>query len=141
MILCEIKDSVIRKIFTKGICIYIVYRVFNRPSVAAAVLQTHLEVSHWSFSSKSLKCHKSLTIRARELKLWENVHPPQHVTCDVSHVTCHVLHFNKKFKQSGEAYWWWVCYQHGLPCPVLYCPIFIKFLLPYTLHSPGCNGY
>ena len=28
--------------------------------------------------------------RARELKLWENVHPPQHVTCHVSCVTCHM---------------------------------------------------
>ena len=55
-----------------------------------------------------------------------NVHPPQHVTCHmsnvmchvscvmchVSHVTCHMSHF---FLQSGEAYWWRVCYQRSLP--------------------------
>ena len=45
-----------------------------------------------AFSSKSSKYHKSQTRRARELKFWENVHPPQHVTCHMPHVTCHVSH-------------------------------------------------
>ena len=31
-------------------------------------------------------------VRARELKFWENVHPPKHVMCHVSRVTCHVSH-------------------------------------------------
>ena len=35
-----------------------------------------------------------------------------HVTCHVSCVTCFLLLF---FLQSGEAYWWRVCYQQGLP--------------------------
>ena len=44
-----------------------------------------------------------------------------HVTCHVSHVTCHVSHvichffFFLFFGQSGQAYWWKVCYQQGLP--------------------------
>ena len=33
--------------------------------------------------------HQSQTIRVRELKFWENVHPPQHVTCHMSPVMCH----------------------------------------------------
>ena len=44
------------------------------------------------------------------------------VTCHVSHVTCHMSHFFFFlffffffFGQSGEAYWWRVCYQRGLP--------------------------
>ena len=50
-------------------------------------------------------------------------HPPNmsHVTCHVSHVTCHmsrvpcyVSHVFFFCWQSGEAYWWRVCYQRGL---------------------------
>ena len=50
-------------------------------------------VSHWSFSSKASKYHKLQTVRSRELKFWENVHPLKLVTCHISHVTCHVSHF------------------------------------------------
>ena len=32
----------------------------------------------------------------------------------MSQVTCHMSHFFF-FGQSGEAYWWRVCYQRGLP--------------------------
>ena len=95
----------------------------------------HLDVdspfSQSSFSSRYSWYHKSQTVRARELKFWENVHPPQtchmscvtcHVPCHVSDVTCHVSHvtflFFIIFGQSGEAYWWRVCYQWGLPCLV-----------------------
>ena len=35
---------------------------------------------------------KKQTVRARELKFWENVHPPQRVMCHVSCVMCHVSH-------------------------------------------------
>ena len=38
-------------------------------------------------------------------------------TCHVSHVTCHFFFF----AQSGEAYWWRICYQQGLPCLVSFC--------------------
>ena len=73
--------------------------VFNRPSVAGAVLQTVSKLinwllTYWSFYSQYLGHHKSQTVRARELKLGENVHPPMchmsHVTCHMSHVKCHV---------------------------------------------------
>ena len=40
------------------------------------------------------------------------------VMCHVSHVTCHVSHVTFFFffcGQSGEAYWWRVYYQRGLP--------------------------
>ena len=33
-----------------------------------------------------------------------------HMSRHVSRVTCHMF-----FGQSGEAYWWRVCYQRGLP--------------------------
>ena len=73
-------------------------RLFNRPGVAGAVLQTTSSLiysdSQWvsqsAFSSKSSRYHKSQTIRARELKFSENVHPPQHVIYHVSRVKCHV---------------------------------------------------
>ena len=44
------------------------------------------------------------------------------VTCHVSHVKCHIFLGG----QSGEAYWWRVCYQRGLPRLVydhLHCPL------------------
>ena len=39
------------------------------------------------------------------------------VTCPMSRVMCHMSHilFLIFFGQSGEAYWWRVCYQRGLP--------------------------
>ena len=63
----------------------------------------------------------------RELKFWENVHHPQHVTCHVSCVSCHISRVTSHmscflllfFLQIGEAYWWRVCYQPGLPRLVL----------------------
>ena len=59
----------------------------------------------------------------RELKFWENVHHPQHVTGHVSCVSCHISrvtsHMSCFFLQIGEAYWWRVCYQPGLPRLVL----------------------
>ena len=40
-----------------------------------------------------------------------------HVTCHVSRDTCHVSHVLSFFfcGQSGEVYWWRVCFQRGLP--------------------------
>ena len=48
-------------------------------------------VSESAFSSKSSKYHKSQTVGARELKYLENVQPPHHVTCHMSHVTCQIF--------------------------------------------------
>ena len=41
-------------------------------------------------STRSLKYHESQTIRARELKFWDNVHPDHvsHVSCQVSGFRC-----------------------------------------------------
>ena len=44
--------------------------------------------SQSTFSSKSSRHHKSQTVRARELKFGENVHPSPCVTCQMSRVTC-----------------------------------------------------
>ena len=43
-----------------------------------------------AFSSKSSRHLHFLTVRADDLKFWENVHLPSCVTCYVSHVTCHM---------------------------------------------------
>ena len=76
--------------------------LFNRPCVARAVLQTHFVIhwfvdwlGHWSFMKISSKHLLSQTVRARDLKLWENIHLPLSlVMCQVSHVTYHVSYVN-----------------------------------------------
>ena len=85
----------------------------------------------------SIDCY-SQTIRARELKFLENVHPTPCVMCHMSGVMCHlspvtcltyffVLHllyiyifffYLKNFLQCGGASRRRVCYQWGLPCLV-----------------------
>ena len=62
----------------------------NRPGVAGAVLQTPSTFINSSCSSQSSKHCLSQTVKARELKFWENVHPPPFVKCHMSHVTCHM---------------------------------------------------
>ena len=45
-------------------------------------------------------------------------HIMSHVTCHVSRFMCHMSHVFFLFcffGQTGEAYWWTVCYQQGLP--------------------------
>ena len=79
------------------------YKINNRPSVAVAVLQTALSFTDWfieslirsSFFSQFSRHQKSQTVRARELKFWENVPPPKmrgmlRVRCQMSHVRCQV---------------------------------------------------
>ena len=51
---------------------------------------TNSFVTASSFSSKSLKYHNSQTVKARELKLLENIHPD--TMCHVSPVKCHLSH-------------------------------------------------
>ena len=69
--------------------------LINRPGVARAVLQTTFSLINWlshsSFSSRSSKHYNSQTVRARELKFWENIHPTPCVMCHVSCVMCHML--------------------------------------------------
>ena len=52
----------------------------------------HMEspFSEWSFSSKSSKDLHSQTVRARDLKFWEQVHCPPLVTCQMPYVMCHM---------------------------------------------------
>ena len=45
----------------------------------------------WSFRLESSRHCLSQTVRARELKLWENVNPLPCVTCHMSHVICHTV--------------------------------------------------
>ena len=49
-------------------------------------------LNEWSFCSESSRHCPSQTVRARELKFWENVHTPRCVSSHVSRVTCHVSH-------------------------------------------------
>ena len=72
-------------------------------------------VSESSFSSKPSKHHYNQTVRARELKFWENVHQKSHVRCHVSSVTCQVspvtyIFFFYFFFPTK----WKVCYQRGI---------------------------
>ena len=114
-------------------------KIFNRPGVAGAVLQTPLSLIWSSFSSRSSNHFPAQTKRARELKFWENVYPPPNVTCHVSHVICHMscvtCHMARVTchvscvtchiilllllliicLQSGGASRGRVCYQRGLP--------------------------
>ena len=60
------------------------YTVVNRPSVAGAVLQTHLSLSEQYFSSKSSKHHHSSTIRARDLTCLHNVRHLSRFRCQMN---------------------------------------------------------
>ena len=72
---------------------------FNRPGVAGKALQTPLSLIDWlihsfrgPFSSKFSTYHYPQTVRAKEMKFWENVHTTPSVTCDVSQFICHMSH-------------------------------------------------
>ena len=70
---------------------YVTMILFNRPGVSGAVLRHSLinPFIHLLVQISSKHC-QSRTGGARELKLWENVHPTLCVMCHKSHVTCHV---------------------------------------------------
>ena len=75
----------------------------------------------WKYLQKNLH---GQTVRAKELKFWEKIylHTPVTCHCHMSEVMCHmscVLFFLYFFwrgggEQSGDTYWWRVCYQQGL---------------------------
>ena len=73
-------------------------KINNRPSVARTVLKTgslfiHSFIdwlSQWSFLSRYSQHHKTQTVRARELKIWENIHLTSCVMCHISPVTFHL---------------------------------------------------
>ena len=66
------------------------FKIFDRPGVAGADLQTSLwfiqSLTESSFVKISSKHHLSQTIRARDLTFWKNVHISI-VTFHISHVT------------------------------------------------------
>ena len=81
-----------------------------------------------SFQTNS-PCYQ--TVRARELKFWENVHTPPCVTCQVSCIMCHVsgvtcqvshvrccmlffIYLFIFFGKRAEVSCWRVCYQRSL---------------------------
>ena len=106
-------------------------------------------------------------MRARELKFWDNVHPPPHVRSQVSDVRCQVsgvrfqvsgvicqvsgvrcrvsgVIFLFFLGQSGGASRWRVCYQRGQPRLVcmrlfhIFCSIYICFMSgSVRLHTPA----
>ena len=110
----------------------LIFLLFNRPGLAGAVLQTPLSFIHSfinqfsesSFSSRYSNHFPDHTVRANELKFWENIHHMSYVTCHMSHVTRHMSHvlchvsllllFIFVGKSCGAS-WWRVCYQRGLP--------------------------
>ena len=69
----------------------------RRPGVD--IVQTHSSLNYFlysfiksPFSSKPSKHHYSQTVRARELRIWENFYTPTRVTCLMLCVTCQVSH-------------------------------------------------
>ena len=72
-------------------CFIISWGFFNS---IGSVLKTPPWFADWlsqsSFSSIFSKHHNYQSVRARELKFWENFHPTLCVMCHISHVTCHM---------------------------------------------------
>ena len=67
-----------------------------------------------------------------------------HVACRMSCVTCHNYYYFSK--QCGEAYWWRVCNQRGLPRLGI-VGLFVTFIfsamdLPFlTFYNPKCRTF
>ena len=84
-------------------------------------------MSHRSFSSRSSNHFPAQTKRAKELKFWQNGHPPPCVTCHVPRVAFHMSgvmcqvsvikcdFYFFLFWQSCRAIWRRVRYHRGLP--------------------------
>ena len=71
--------------------------IINRHGVVGAVLQTPLSFINYVGQSVSDPFSQNIqntlqTVRARDLKFWDNVHQPICVTCHMSYVRCHVPH-------------------------------------------------
>ena len=72
-----------------------------------------------------------------------------HVTCQVLHVMCHVSHvmcdisylyiYIFFFGQSGEAFWWRVCYRQGLP-RATFQHNYLKYILECTRRYGPLRG-
>ena len=131
---------------------------FNRPGVAGAVLQSASWFIHSVSQSVSQPFPPNLqniiNRKPEELGSWnfERMFTPHnmshvtcrmsrvtchmwHVTCHMSHVTCCIFFFSSFLELSGEAYWWRVCYQWGLPrlvfkASALWADAFYKSICP-----------
>ena len=101
--------------------------LFNHPIVPRAVLQTP-----WSLSQsvilflKIFKNHNSQTVRARELKLWENV---QITPCVISHMSPSMLHLSPVTSHQSPV----TCKMPQVTCPFLYLFIYFFFNLQFFL--------
>ena len=65
----------------------------------------------WSFHSESSRHCLSKTVRAGELKFWENCYPPPCVTCTMSHAMCQVSCVTRQV--SGVT-----CQESHVKCPL-----------------------
>ena len=93
--------------------------MFNRPSVAGAVLQTPPSlINHSTFPSKPSKQHYTQTVRARERKLWENIHPQPPVTCQVSCIMCQASGFK--------------CHMSGVMCQIFFFDKVVVLVNPWS---------
>ena len=116
--------------------------IFNRPGVAGAVLQTASSLIHSVIlflqtfkTSLHPKCESLGAEILRECSPPQTCHMSL-VTCHVSRVTCHMScvtchFFSSFFGQSGEAYWWRVCYQRGLPRLVFTYTVYLSYYQMY----------
>ena len=55
------------------------------------------------FSSQSLKHHHCQTLKARELKYLDDVHPPPRIPCHMSNVTCHLSRVTCRVSQNSNS--------------------------------------
>ena len=93
-------------------------------------------VTESSFSSKPSKHHYTQAVKARELKFWENVHPPPCVTCQVSSVRCHMS--GVIYQVSGVIFWWQSDSPLSSSCTGLYS-LTMVFALQWKYQSSNLN--
>ena len=90
-------------------------KIFTRHGVDGAVLYTPLWLMHSIidyvnrsyFPSRSSNHFPAQTVKAREVKVWENIYPPQHVTCHMSNVTRHMLFVTCHISCVTFPIFWW----------------------------------
>ena len=68
-------------------------------------------MSHVMHHMSCVTCHASNVMRQMSCVTCHASNVMRHMSC----VTCHFLSSSFLLRQSGEACWWRVCYQRGLP--------------------------
>ena len=89
LIIFTASAAMLLKLVGRNICLFL--DLLTDPVKPGLLFYKHLcySVSQSAIPSlKSSKCLHSQTVRARELKFWENFHLPINVACQLSHVTC-----------------------------------------------------